>query len=79
MQGLLPSLPFEDNSLDGISCNLVIHHIESNESRGNWENTQAVVKEAHRVLKPGGVLCFNHILPNQVCFESAGCVQTFKM
>ncbi len=43
----VPPLPFEDNSFDAVVSFQVIEHIEEDE---------ALVKEIHRVLKPGGVL-----------------------
>ncbi len=39
------SLPFPDNSFDVVYSNGVIHHTP---------NTQQVIREVHRVLKPGG-------------------------
>jgi len=66
VQGLLPTLPFDDNSFDSAMCNVVIHHIENDETRPTWANTLALMKEAKRVLRPGGTLCFNHITPEQV-------------
>jgi ubiquinone/menaquinone biosynthesis C-methylase UbiE len=66
VQGLLPTLPFEDDSFDSAMCNLVIHHIEDDSTRPTWANTLALMKEAKRVLRPGGTLCFNHITPQQV-------------
>ncbi len=43
----VPPLPFEDNCFDAVVSFQVIEHIEEDE---------ALVKEIHRVLKPGGVL-----------------------
>ena len=40
-------LPFEDCSVDSLLCQAVIEHVQ---------NPQKVVDEAHRVLKPGGML-----------------------
>ncbi len=40
-------LPFEDNSFDGIHCNNVIEHLK-------MEDVVKMIKEFHRVLKPGG-------------------------
>mmetsp|Transcript_20011 Transcript_20011/g.41064 ORF Transcript_20011/g.41064 Transcript_20011/m.41064 type:complete len:318 (+) Transcript_20011:129-1082(+) len=66
-QNLLPSLAvFEDNSFDAAMCNLVVHHIEDDATRPSWANLTTLVREAKRVLKPGGVVCFNHITPEQV-------------
>ncbi len=45
IQGDAESLPFEVNSYDLVYSNGVLHHIP---------NTSGVIKEIHRVLKPGG-------------------------
>ena len=39
------SLPFEDNSIDGISCRVAAHH---------FLDVEAFVAEVHRTLKPQG-------------------------
>ena len=65
-QGLLPDLPFDSNSFDSIMCNLVVHHIEDDSTRSDFSNTAALLKEINRVLKPGGMFCMNHIVPEQV-------------
>lgn len=46
-------LPFEDNSLDAITCFETIEHLE---------NPMHFVREVARVLKPGGILIFS--MPN---------------
>ena len=60
-------LPFEDNSFDLISCNHVLEHIF---------NTESVVRELCRVLKPGGlaVISVPNIAtwPNRVALLFAG-------
>ena len=42
------NIPLEDNTIDLVSSNLGIN---------NFENKIAVLKEAYRILKPGGKLC----------------------
>ena len=66
VQGLLPMLPFDDNTFDSAMCNVVIHHIEDDTTRPTWANSFQLFQEAKRVLKPGGTLCINHITPEQV-------------
>lgn len=45
----LEKIPFEDNSVDLISANMVVEHIV---------NIDRVLKEFHRILKPGGKFIF---------------------
>jgi SAM-dependent methyltransferase len=66
LQGLLPELPFDNHTFDSVMCNLVVHHIEDDNTRGEFSTTAALLKEVQRVLKPGGTFCMNHIVPEQV-------------
>ncbi|MEM9808525.1 MAG: bifunctional 2-polyprenyl-6-hydroxyphenol methylase/3-demethylubiquinol 3-O-methyltransferase UbiG, partial [Cyanobacteria bacterium P01_D01_bin.56] len=50
--GVGENLPFEDDSFDGVVCVDVLEHVES---------PAATVAEIGRVLKPGGVFCFDTI------------------
>ena len=59
-------LPFEDDSFDSVSCTMVLHHLDDATTRGTWERVAHVVREVRRVLKPGGVVVFEHILPEQL-------------
>ena len=65
-QGLLPALPFDDCSFDSAMCNVVVHHIEDDETRPTWARTAATVAEVARVLRPGGTFCLNHVAPEQL-------------
>jgi ubiquinone/menaquinone biosynthesis C-methylase UbiE len=65
-QGLLPDLPFASGTYDAAMCNLVVHHIEDDDTRPTWARTTAAVHEVARVLKPGGTFCLNHLAPEQV-------------
>ena len=65
-QGLLPDLPFASGTYHAAMCNLVVHHIEDDDTRPTWARTTAAVHEVARVLKPGGTFCLNHLAPEQV-------------
>ena len=63
--GSAESLPFDDEAFDHVNCQGVIHHTP---------NTEACVREFHRVLKPGGTVSFsvyykNFILRNPQLFK----------
>jgi SAM-dependent methyltransferase len=47
-------LPFPDRSMDGVFNFGIIHHLE------DWRSG---IREIARVLKPGGVFCFEEIYP----------------
>jgi SAM-dependent methyltransferase len=48
--GSVEQLPFRDHAFDHVNCQGVIHHTP---------NTAVTIEEFHRVLKPGGTLCFS--------------------
>lgn len=48
--GSLENLPFENNTFDVVSANMVVEHLE---------NPLAVLETVHRVLKPDGVFVFH--------------------
>jgi SAM-dependent methyltransferase len=50
MTGDIRNLPFNDNSFDFVTSNLVIHNIKRKPER------EKALKESHRVLKSGGTL-----------------------
>jgi len=62
-QGCLPSLPYDAETFDGVICNQVIHHFDP---AGNFAQLRELVKEAGRILKPGGVLVFNTCSQEQI-------------
>ncbi len=58
-QGTLLDLPYGDDSMDGFMCNQVIHHLDTPRSTGDFPALRAMLLEAYRVLRPGGVLVLN--------------------
>ncbi|XP_062617593.1 demethylmenaquinone methyltransferase-like [Saccostrea cucullata] len=55
-QAVLPEIPFKDNSFDAGMINHVLHHVEVNPDGKSFPGFVQTLKEAHRILKPGGVL-----------------------
>ncbi len=51
----LDAIPLENGSIDAIMVNQVLHHFPQ-DSEQSFSKLKEVVKEFHRVLKPGGVL-----------------------
>lgn len=48
MQGSAHELPIEDATYDAVASRYSAHH---------WRQLPVALKEAHRILKPGGILC----------------------
>lgn len=55
--GKAESIPFDDNSMDGVLATLTLHH---------WDDITAGFKEIYRVLKPGGRFLFFTATPHQM-------------
>jgi SAM-dependent methyltransferase len=65
--GNVEELPFVDGTFDHVNCQGVIHHTP---------DTAATIREFHRVLKPGGTLCFSvylkvFVLRHDMLFRTA--------
>jgi ubiquinone/menaquinone biosynthesis C-methylase UbiE len=57
--GELPELPYEAESFDGLMCNQVLHHLGSGRSNSTFPELTRLLEEAHRVLRPNGVIILN--------------------
>ncbi len=57
-QGSIESLPFETAHFDGVMFNQVLHHLETG-GDGGFSGHRSALAEAHRVLRPGGVVSVN--------------------
>ena len=66
--GSILDLPYDEEQFDGITCNQVLHHLEngpaatddpSNSNPRGFPNVSRFVREAYRVLRPGGALVIN--------------------
>lgn len=61
-QGPAESLPFPDQSFDAVFCRYTAHH---------WPDVRRGLREARRVLKPGGFAVFEDIVaPEQPVFDT---------
>lgn len=56
-EGNAEHLPYEDATFDHVNCQGVIHHTP---------DTEQCVREFHRVLKPGGTVCFSVYYKNLI-------------
>ena len=54
-QGSIVELPLENESVDGVVINFVLHHLDQGSSEG-FPLTRRAVSECARVLAPGGAL-----------------------
>ncbi|XP_048736913.1 demethylmenaquinone methyltransferase-like isoform X2 [Ostrea edulis] len=62
--GVLPAVPFDDNSFDVVMMNMVLHHLDTSDGE-SYPNMAKALKEVYRVLKPGGVLAVTTCTPEQ--------------
>ena len=54
--GTLDALPIDDEELDGLTCGMVLHHLE---------DLDAALREMRRVLKPGGTASVLELAPHK--------------
>ena len=78
-QASLETLPLDDESVDAVLVNQVLHHV-ADEPEQNWPSHQRIFAEFARVLKPGGIVTINscshtqlrsgfwfyHLIPNAI-------------
>ena len=61
----IDSLPLDNDSVDAVMINQVLHHLPDN-STGGWAHHEKVFREFWRVLKSGGILIINSCSPEQI-------------
>ena len=64
-QGSIAELPLESGSVDAVTINQVVQHLGDTPEQG-FPRLRGVVAEFARVLRPGGVLAFNHCSQTQM-------------
>lgn len=64
-QAPIDALPLDDESVDGVMVNQVLHHLNDDASAG-WPAIRGVVGELARVLRPGGALMINICSQEQI-------------
>ena len=64
-QGSIVDLPLEAGSVDAVTINQVVQHLGDTLEDG-FPRLRSVVAEFARVLRPGGVLVFNHCSQTQL-------------
>ncbi len=64
-QGSITDLPLEAGSVDAVTINQVVQHLGDTPENG-FPRLREVVAEFARVLRPGGVLVFNHCSQTQM-------------
>lgn len=73
LEGEIENLPFEDNSLESVSCLHVIEHIGLGRygDRLNIDGPEIACRELSRVVKPGGYLYLSTPIGRErVCFNA---------
>ena len=91
-QGSVQELPFEDGCFDVVTFHQILHHLESGQD-SDFAGHRLALVEAHRVLRPGGLLVVNctsheqlphgywymHLLPTAVRTLYSRCIPADKL
>jgi ubiquinone/menaquinone biosynthesis C-methylase UbiE len=64
-QGSVIEMPFATDSFDAVVMNQVLHHLDNDDTRENWENVSSTLSEIRRVLRPGGAFILSTQTPQQ--------------
>ena len=64
-QHCLPTIPFPDNHFEIVFFSFVLHHLDKNDLE--FVNAKRALKEAYRVLRPGGIVVVVTIAQKQAC------------
>ena len=56
---LVEKLPYENNTFDGVTANLVLPYIVHHQGLYGVEVLEALFREIHQLLKPGGILVWS--------------------
>ena len=67
--GDLTRLPYDANFFDGMMCNQVLHHLDQKTASRPFPRVRLMLAEAHRVVRPGGVIILNTCAREQL-FEA---------
>ncbi|XP_045194269.2 uncharacterized protein LOC123549862 isoform X3 [Mercenaria mercenaria] len=65
VEATMPPIPFPDASFDAVMFNLVLHHLDPTGS-GNFIEATQTLKEAVRILRPGGTVIISTCLPSVI-------------
>ena len=63
-EGSITALPFDAASFDAVMINQVVHHL--GDAGEDFARLRQVIAEFARVLRPGGLLVFNHCAQEQL-------------
>ena len=63
-RGSITALPFADSTFDAVMVNQVVHHL--GDAAEDFARLRQAVAQFARILRPGGVLVFNHCAQEQL-------------